>query len=231
MPRSRKRSVAVVAGIGLVLVPTLFTVFPAWATWPILAKLVLIAAWLIAAVVVVHAGAIQGEQVEELVGRVRARRDKGRVAAGRFILREILRPEAAGFPAHYEFRLFLPDASGQRLVPEYESAGQAPSEGWNIGQGATGQAWASQAYVRVHGPEVADGTYGLTVEQQQRYRDLQVVAAAPVLNARIEPIAVLSVSSKSDDGFLFGGDGPQRHAELAEVVARVLIDIFRVGGD
>jgi len=60
---------------------------------------------------------------------------------------------------------------------------------------------------------------------------LEVVAAAPVLNARVEPIAVLSVSSKEDDGFLFGGEGPARHADLAEVVARVLIDVFVISRD
>jgi hypothetical protein len=78
---------------------------------------------------------------------------------------------------------------------------------------------------------VFDETYGLTPEQQERYRDLQVVAAAPMLNARVEPIAVLSVSSDIDDGFLFEEDGQLLHEQLAEVVARVLIDIFGIGND
>lgn len=52
-----------------------------------------------------------------------------------------------------------------------------------------------------------------------------------MLNARVQPIAVLSVSSSHDDGFLFEDEGPLRHADLAEVVARVLIDIFAIGRD
>ncbi len=226
-----RRSTAVGAGVVLVLVPTLFTVFPHWADWALVPKLVVLAAWLLAAVLVVRAGAMQSEQVQDIVGTVRRRRDAGREAAGRFILRDLLQPEAAGFPAHYEFRLFLPDPSGRRLVPEYESLGESPSEGWEIGQGATGTAWSSRSYVRVRGAAVHDGTYGLTSEQQEQYRDLEVVAAAPVLNARVEPIAVLSVSSKEDDGFLFGEEGPARHADLAEVVARVLIDVFVISRD
>jgi hypothetical protein len=226
-----RRSTAVAAGVVLVLVPTLFTVFPRWADWSLAPKLLVLVAWLFAAVVAVRASAMQSEQVHDLVGTVRRRRDEGREAAGRFILRELLRPEAARFPPDYEFRLFLPDETGTRLVPEYESAGQSPSDGWNVGQGATGTAWSSASYVRVRGPAVSDGTYGLTAEQQTRYRTLAVVAAAPVLNARVKPIAVLSVSSSRDDGFLFEGEGPLRHADLAEVVARVLIDIFAIGRD
>jgi hypothetical protein len=226
-----RRATAVGAGVVLVLVPTLFTVFPRWADWTLAPKLLVLTAWLLAALVVLRAGAVDSERVQDLVGAFRRRRDDGREAAGRFILRDLLRPQAAGFPEHYEFRLFLPDATGKWLVPEYESPGQFPSEGWGIGQGATGTAWSSRSYVRVRGTAVSDGTYGLTSEQQQRYQDLQVVAAAPVLNARVEPIAVLSVSSHQDDGFLFSGDGPLRHQELAEVVARVLIDIFAIGRD
>ncbi len=226
-----RRTTAVAGGVLLVLVPTVFTVFPHWAKWALGLKLVVLAAWLLAAFAVVHAGARESEEVHDLVGTVRDRRDSGREAAGRFILRELLRPGSAGFPSHYQFRLFLPDPSGTRLVPEYKSPGQSPSAGWNIGQGATGAAWKSRSYVRVHGAAVHDGTYGLSPEQQAQHSNLQVVAAVPVLNARVEPIAVLSVSSNTDDGFLFEGPGELRHAELAEVVARVLIDIFAIARD
>jgi hypothetical protein len=229
--RIRRRASAVGAGVLLVLVPTLFTVFPAWSKWTLALKLLVLCTWLLAALFVVYAGASETEQVLDLLGTVRRRWDHGRRAAGRFILRALMRPEIAGFPDHYEFRLFLPDPTGARLIPEYESQGQSASPGWAIGQGATGTAWASRSYVRVRGDAVSDGTYGLTREQQQHARTLKVVAAAPVLNARVEPVAVLSVSSSDDDGFLFDGDGPQRHAELAEVAARVLIDIFAIGRD
>ncbi len=219
------------AGVVLVLVPTLFTVFPRWSDWVLGPKLAVLAGWLVAAVVVVRTGVSDSEQVRSLLNTVRRRRDAGREAAGRFILRELLRPEVAGFPEHYEFQLFLPDPTGRRLVPEYTSGGQSRSEGWAIRQGATGAAWASRSYVRVRGAAVSDGTYGLTSAQQKRYSHLRAVAAAPVLNARVEPIAVLSVSSSHDDGFLFEQDGIIRHAELAEVVARVLIDIFAIRRD
>ena len=222
---------AVGAGVALVLVPTLFTVFPHWSEWDLGPKLAVLAGWLLAAFVVVRTGARDSQRVRSLLGTVRRRRDAGREAAGRFILRELLRPSVAGFPEHYEFQLFLLDPTGHRLVSEYTSGGQSGSEEWTIGQGATGAAWASRSYVRVRGAAVSDGTYGLTSAQQKRYSHLQVVAAAPVFNARVEPIAVLSVSSNHDDGFLFEQDGIIRHAELAEAVARVLIDIFAIRQD
>jgi hypothetical protein len=217
--------------VALVLVPTLFTVFPHWADWAVTSKLLVLVGWLVAAIVVIRAGVGDSERVRDLLGTVRHRRETSREAAVRFILRELLRPEAAGFPDHYEFRLFLPDKHKQRLLPAYQSPGRSPSEGWAINQGATGVAWSSGSYVRVRGAKVSDGTYGLTDEQQKQHRNLQVVAAAPVLNARVEPIAVLSVSSAVNDGFLFEEDGPLLHQQLAEVVARVLIDISGIGGD
>ncbi len=162
--------------------------------------------------------------------RSRGRQDRSREVAGRFILRVLLRPEAAGFPPHYELQLFLPTGDDLRLVPQYGSSGRMPSETWAIGQGATGAAWASRSYVRIRGSKVSDGTYGRGHEQE-RCNDVRVVAAAPVLDASLQPIAVLTASSASDDGFLFAGDGPVRHRELAEVVARVLIDNFGIGGN
>ena len=228
---THRRASAVAAGVALVLVPTLFTLFPHWSNWALTPKLLVLAGWFVAAFVVIRAGVGDSERIRDLLGTVHRRREAGREAASRFILRELLSPDAAGFPAHYEFRLFLPDEHRQRLLPEYESPGRFRSEGWEIGQGATGAAWSSGSYVRVRGATVSDGTYGLTPEQQERYRDLLVVAAAPVLNARAEPIAVLSVSSDIDDGFLFEGDGPELHKELAQAVARVLIDISGIGGD
>lgn len=74
--------------------------------------------------------------------------------------------------------------------------------------------------------KVSDSTFGLTEEQQQRYRPLKIVASAPVPNARGQAIGVLSVSSDEDQDALLSPHGRTLHLELAEVVARVLIDIL-----
>jgi hypothetical protein len=53
----------------------------------------------------------------------------------------------------------------------------------------------------------------------------------PVRSARNEVMAILTGSSTTDDGRLTSPDGKDRHAELADVLARVLIDILQVAGD
>ena len=176
-------------------------------------------------------GAQQSERVEDLLQPGRRRRDLARSAAGQRILRALLVPEAVGFPADCEFRLFLPDASGERLLPDYESTGSARSEGWEVGRGAAGMAFSSASMIRVSGPAVSDATYGLTAGQQARYRNLRAVVATPVLNARVVPIGVLAVSTSSEDPFILGETAAETLRELAEVVARVLIDIFRASRD
>lgn len=231
MPRVVNRTVALVAGLTLLMVPTLFAVFPAWTQWADLIRVGVIAIWLGAAVIVVLTGTQQSERIEDLLRPGGKRRDLTRKVAGQRILRALLVPEAAGFPDDCEFRLFLPDASGQRLLPDYESTGSTQSEGWEVGKGATGKAFSRASMVRVHGPAVADSTHGLTPEQQKRYRNLKAVIATPVLNARMVPIGVLAVSTKGNESFLLGDAAAEAMRELAEVVARVLVDIFRASSD
>jgi hypothetical protein len=211
----------------LVLVPTLFTVFPHWADWGVGLRVGIVTAWVCVAVVVVYASARQSEGVDELIDAERRRRSEARLAAGRYVLEQILRPGAEGFPEHYEFRLFAPDPQADVFVlrEEYASTGELTDERWEPGQGVTGAAWSSASLVRARGAPVSDGTYRLTREQQERYRQLAVVAAAPLLDARKRPIAVLSTASREDDGFIFEGDGAARLAALADAAARILIDL------
>jgi hypothetical protein len=192
MRRFATRGAAVIAGLTIVLVPTLFALFPEWTRWSPLLRVGVLIIWLLAAGVVVYTGARQSERIEDLLRPGRKRRDAARSAAGQRLLRSLLVPEAAGFPPNCEFRIFLPNPAGNRLLPEYESPGSAPSEGWEPGKGAVGMAFASASLLRVHGSAVWDGTYGLTPEQQNRYRSLRAIVATPVLNARVVPIGVLA---------------------------------------
>lgn len=229
--RLASRAAAVIAGILLVLVPTVFSVFPSWAEWDVLLKVLVLLLWVGAAAVGIWSSALQSERIEDPVASGRRRRREARVAAGETILQALLRPGRAGLPEHCEIRLFLPDASGRFLSPEFESTGAAPSESWEIGKGVTGAAFASNSYVRAHGDAVHDATHGLTPEQQARYRDLSVVVATPVLNARLAPIGVLTVSSEADDLSLLSAEMAAAHAQLAAAAARVVIDILRGGHD
>lgn len=225
------RRAAVLAGLLLVLVPTLFSLFPEWQDWAVGVRVAVLLVWVGSAVLVVTATTRQSEQVEDLVGEPSDHREVQREAAGRRLIRALLGGRPTTMPDSYEFRLFLPNEEGT-LMPSFESSeGIEPSEGWAPGRGATGTAWERNSYVVVAGENVSDATYGLTPEQQQRYRSLQVVASAPVQNARGRAIGVLSVSSINDDGRLRSPEGLAEHVELAQVVARILIDIVQLDSD
>lgn len=99
---------------------------------------------------------------------------------------------------------------------------------WAPGVGAVGTAWADRAYVIATGASVADETFGLSPEMQERYRNLQAVAAVPVLNASDVPIAVLSASTH-DVGVgerLASPDGEAALVALAWGVARIMVDLL-----
>jgi hypothetical protein len=124
------------------------------------------------------------------------------------------------------FHLYLFDEQQDLLLPAFEGR-PSPSRGWKPGAGAVGEAWTSGEYVLVRGAEVSDDTYGLTVDQQHRARNLAMVAAMPVTNAGGEVIAVLSGSSVDPDSSIGTAEGFDAHLLMAQKVARVLVDLLR----
>ena len=140
-------------------------------------------------------------------------------------LARLLAPER-GPLAGVSFHLYLFDEERQLLLPAFEGR-PSPSRGWRVGIGAVGEAWASHQYVLVMGPEVSDDTYGLTLSQQRRARDLAVVAAMPVTNASDEVIAVLAGSSADPDSPMATAEGFDAHLLAAQEVARVLVDLLQ----
>jgi hypothetical protein len=220
-----RRWVLVLFGVVLVFVPTAFGVFVEWTEWsPRLRGAVLIG-WVIVAALVVWGSVVQGEQVERILGNVRRRRNEGRELAARRLLGSLLKC-GTGLPDHYLFRVFVYDEDTDRLTISYDPVGlRASTTAWKPGQGATGAAWERKKYVLAEGEKVADETFGLTPAQQRRYKDLKVVAAMPVYDERGKVIAILTGSSKVDDGALVSPDGFTKHTELAAIVGRVLADL------
>lgn len=124
------------------------------------------------------------------------------------------------------FHLYLFDEQRELLLPAFEGQ-TSPSQGWKPGAGAVGEAWQSGEYVLVRGAEVSDDTYGLTPDQQHRARNLAVVAAMPVTNAREEVVAVLAGSSVDSESGLGTPEGFDAHLLAAQEVARILIDLLQ----
>lgn len=226
-----KRPVGVAAAVLVVLVPTLFSVFPKWGEWPLEARVPIVCAWLLVAAIAGFSAVLQSERVEQMATEPLNRRARLREAAAARLIRALLHPASSGFPAHYELRLFLLDQGSDRMVPAFESAGIAASGGWLRGQGATGLAWSANSRVLMRGHVVSDPAYGLTAEQQQRYASLAVVAAMPVRTARDRVIGVLTISSTTDDGFLDKPAAVLAHLELAQIIGRLLIDMLGGGAE
>lgn len=222
----RTRAVTVAGALLLVLVPTLFSVFPEWAEWNVLLRAGITLLWLGVAAIVASGAARQSERVEALVRDPLRRQEKARELAAARLIRAVLTPPHTGFPPHFEFRVFLYDEGEDRLLPSFEPDAIENSVGWEIGQGATGQAWASSSRIVAHGAKVSDATFGLSPGQQERYRELQVVAAEPIFGPFGRLLGVLTASSRVDDAFVDTPEGIDAHKELAAVVGQALLDFL-----
>lgn len=157
--------------------------------------------------------------------------EAARYLVASFAVRQLLTRDYSAV-AGVEFHLYLWDAESRRLLPVFELPGSASeeSEGWEIGTGATGTAFERREYVLVTGSEIWDG-YGLTAAQRERYKDLAVVAAMPVLNATGRAIGVLSGSSRDPASLLAEMEGFQEHVALADGMARILVDLLKWATD
>lgn len=152
------------------------------------------------------------------------------VAATRLVLASetlgrLLAPEQGPLAGAW-LHLYLFDEQREVLLPAFEGR-PSPSQGWKVGVGAVGEAWASGEYVLVRGQEVSDDTYGLTADQQRRARNLAVVTAMPVTNASDEVIAVVSASSTDPESPLATIEGFDAHLLVAQEVARILVDLLQ----
>jgi hypothetical protein len=211
----------------------MFTVFPAWGMhWSVLAKVGALVLWFAAVIAAVIGAVRQGAQLDTLV---KEREHRGRTGAMERLIRVTLTPEGAGFPADYHFQVFLPNADRTRLMPEFDPERAGPPEGWRIDQeppqAVTGAAFKTNSYVFAKGPAVSDATYGLTPEQQARYRNLSGVAATPIQNARGNPIGALTVFTSAAQPIVSDPNVIIRTVALAEVIARVLIDVGAKASD
>lgn len=200
---SRKRGVAGISGITLVLVPTLFTVFPHWGQWRLLPKFVLLAAWLMGAAIVVARTIRMESEISGLSARQRAVEVRAREKALDKSVDTLLDQIQNRLPTGYHVQIFLPASDRKHLIPARDPSRVGPEEGWRIDldppQAVTGAAWKTNDYVFAKGPAVSDAAFGLTPEQQQRYNELTAVAATPIRDPRRNPIGVLTVSTQEND--------------------------------
>lgn len=135
---------------------------------------------------------------------------------------------ATGQPLHgCEMRLYLLDEDEQVL-----KAVLAPNEveratAWEIGAGATGEAYETGKYVLATGDAVWDTTHKVKPEQRQRFQKMAAVAASPVFNDGGDIIGVLTVSTPALDHNLETADARRDHHLATLLVSRVLVELLQ----
>ncbi len=130
-----------------------------------------------------------------------------------------------------QFRVYSLSKKTGRLIPSYSQDRQTPGTDWEIGTGCVGFVWANQeSEVAIGQDELTDAKFNLSPDQIEKYEDLEIVVAAPCLNARRRVVAVVSGSAKVGPTV----DRDRIRADLVDVaraVSRVQIDLFRFDVD
>jgi hypothetical protein len=124
-------------------------------------------------------------------------------------------------------QVWLFDSNAEALTGILEP-GHEGTVSFEIGQGAVGRAWAENIYVLASGEAVInDPSFRLTEQHRDRFSNLTAAAAMPVTNAAGDLIAVVSLSSTSQETLLETEVGLEFMIFASELVARVLVDIFK----
>jgi hypothetical protein len=176
------------------------------------------------------------ETAEELeTGRPVVEEDEvvevARQAAGYQAIRGLIGPGGLGqdwIGPDVELRLYTYDRDLDRLMPVVEPGDEVASRprGWRRGQGVTGLAFTTGRFQLAVGNATHDDSFGLSDEQQQRYRDLAAVAATPVFNASRRVIAVLGASSRDPTSNLGDEESEEVLVFIAVLIGRVLVDLL-----
>lgn len=224
------RLALVLAGLYLIALPLVFTVFAkeTGTGHHFARRLGLTALWFVCALIGGVFAARRdariealGSRLDELVPSRRVRADRRELAALNSI-RALLAPGFTGLPDAFRFQAFIPTQRGL-VIPLLEPQPQAWQQ-WPAGCGIVGLAWANpDAFVEGLGAELVDPDLGLTPAQREHYGHLEYVGAAVVRDVRDEPVGVLAVSSAESVDFAAAGG--------AEAFRRLSSDIGVLVGD
>jgi hypothetical protein len=199
-------SVTLLAGLYLLALPLIFTVFAheTGSGGHYALRIILTALWFVCALLVGGFATVRDldavrERAREAITRQHGRVERRELAALASI-RALLRPGATGLSPSFRFAVFIPDHGGF-LVPVLEPVPQ-PWQRWAPGCGVVGIAWLNQNdFVEAVGEQTVDPKLGLTPLQREHYGHLTFVAARAIFDEYDQPVGVLSVGC--DDGSRF----------------------------
>jgi hypothetical protein len=134
-------------------------------------------------------------------------------------------PQLIGCSLH----LYLPDEEQRLLVTALEhdsDRSRFGREGWAVGQGIVGRVWRDGDAIVARGVDILAALDDLADAHREPYLDLAVLVAVPVVNANDRTVGVLTAHASDQDTRLDSPEGLAQLLALAEVLARVLVDLL-----
>jgi signal transduction protein with GAF and PtsI domain len=125
--------------------------------------------------------------------------------------------------------LYLPDDEQRLLVTALEhdlDRSRFGREGWAVGQGIVGRVWRDGDAIVARGVDIVTALGDLAEAYREPYEDLAVLVAVPIVNANDRTIGVLTAHADNQETRLDSPEGLAQLLALAEVLARVLVDLL-----
>lgn len=222
--RLREVSAGVVAAVYLLLIPTVYSMYPdlgkdqGWKIWVLVSCVaVAVISTLIAALNRLLSRLAQRPDQPVSIER----RSRLKLQTAYYLLGLFLDSGKAGAPP-YDWTLYLWDRDSERLPPLLPvRKGPDDIASFGRGQGATGTAFDVQAIVVATGDAVSDDTFKLTPLQQQAFSRYRSVAAAPI-TVRDQVVGTIGAISREDDGLFTRDEGAALIRRMANAAAEVL---------
>lgn len=136
--RTRRVVIPVIAAVLLIGIPTVFTVFSSFTRWPVLGRSLLLALWIVVALIAAY---LTNQTDERLHKAIRADQEAAIVAEHRATIRDkmigMLHPVVCGIPDRYHLTVYAPTTDGAFLIPniscgcQYRRSGHL--SGWSRG--------------------------------------------------------------------------------------------------
>jgi len=134
-------------------------------------------------------------------------------------------PQLVGCSLH----LYLPDEEQRLLVTALEHDPDRSlfgREGWAVGQGIVGRVWRDGDAIVARGRDILAALDDIADAHREPYQGLAVLVAVPVVNANDRTVGVLTAHASDPTTRLDSPEGLAQLLALAEVLARVLVDLL-----
>ena len=142
------------------------------------------------------------------------------------VIPALLSPDGTGPLSDARFHLYLYDPIEDQLSPILDPVASTTAS-WRPGRGVVGCSYAENRYIVAEGLACSDGTFGLTEEEQHRYRDVEVVVAVPVTDNNNNVLGVLSAASDDPESQLGVGATKTLMIVRALTTSRVLTGVLQ----